>query len=733
VNSSNGIGAYAVGSLTWISIAGTLSIAPGAEAAAVDIAAAETSNTGQLEEIIVTAQKRSENLQSVPVTVSAITASTLKQMGGVSIQDLNTLVPGLNMEAQGSYTLPAIRGVSTTLTTLGNEPNVAIYIDGVYYPVSFANFAYFSNIDRVEVLKGPQGTLFGRNATGGAINVITRDPSATPTADVMIGFGSYGETLTNLYAAGPLSDMLRADFSFYSHKDHGWAENIFLGTHDGATYGYGFRSKWVLNPTDSSKYTLSVDYSREDNAPANFTVGGDSALAPFGAVVASQLGQTSTTYRVTNPIFQIGAALTGEWNFSSLDLISVTGLRQGHADGHFDIDNTSFPTVELYYGPKSRSISEDLRLQSKDNDANLTWVVGFNGYYDYDTFAPFDVILSSGSFPQFGTNNTAAEAIYGQATQKVTDALRVTLGARLDRERVAVTTDEESYGIAHEAFSRIWSDFSPKLTLDYQFEPKTLGYATVSKGFKGGAFNLSAVPPEKTPIDPETLWAYEVGVKSDVSSHFRVNAAAFYYDYKNIQVQAFGASAVAPLDNNAAKATMIGSDGDLTWGYGGIFAAQDTFKATAGYAWLHSYYGSYLGASFAQEQFTPAGAPAGDVITSVNATGNQLLDAPRFTFDLSLNYGFLTAIGRFSVTPTAYYNSGYYLDAANTPRFKQGAFTKINATARWESVGERYSIDLVGRNLTNVKQLGGVLPSALGSVANGYPPSWYEVKFAYHY
>src|SRR6202790_5830143 len=227
------MGPYARRSLIYLALFGLLTMAPRGQAAGAD-SAAETTSAGQLEEIIVTAQKRSENLQSVPVTVSAITASTLKQMGGVSIQDLNTLVPGLNMEAQGSYTLPAIRGVSTTLTTLGNEPSVAIYIDGVYYPVSFANFTYFNNIDRVEVLKGPQGTLFGRNATGGAINVITRDPSVTPTADLMIGFGSYGETLTNLYASGPLGELLRADFSFYSHKDHGWGENIFLCTHDGA-------------------------------------------------------------------------------------------------------------------------------------------------------------------------------------------------------------------------------------------------------------------------------------------------------------------------------------------------------------------------------------------------------------------------------------------------------------------------------------------------------------------
>jgi iron complex outermembrane receptor protein len=715
-----------------VAILATLAgIAPGANAAAAD--SAEGSNTGQLEEIIVTAQKRSENLQSVPVTVSAITAATLKQTGGVSIQDLNALVPGLNMEAQGSYTLPAIRGVSTTLTTLGDEPNVAIYIDGVYYPVSFANFAYFNNIDRVEVLKGPQGTLFGRNATGGAINVITRDPSATPTADVMVGFGSYDEVLTSAYAAGPVNDVLKADFSFYSHIDHGWAENIFLDRHDGATDGYGARSKWVLTPTDSSKYTLSVDYSKENNAPANFTIGRDSPLTPFGAVVAGQLGQTSTNFEVTNPIYQIGVALTAEWNFSSFDMISVSGLRQGHADGHFDIDNTSFPTVGLWYGPKSRSASEDFRLQSKDSAANFTWVVGLNGYYDYDSYEPYNVLLSSGAFPEFATNNTAAEALYGQATQKLTDALRMTLGARLDSERVAVTSDEESYGLAHESFSHTWTDFSPKLGLDYQFGPKTLGYMSISKGFKGGAFNVGAVPPEKTPIDPETLWAYELGVKSDVTSHFRANAAAFYYDYKDIQVQAFGASAVAPLDNNAARARMIGSDGDLTWSYGGIFAAQDTFKATAGYAWLHSYYASYLGASFAQEQFTPQGVPAGDVITSVNATGNQLLDAPKFTFDLSLNYGFLTSIGRFSLTPTAYYNSGYYLDAANTPRFKQGSFTRLNATARWESVDAHYSVELVGRNLTNVKQLGGVLASSLGPAANGYPPSWYDIKFAYHY
>ncbi|HXR26127.1 MAG TPA: TonB-dependent receptor, partial [Candidatus Binataceae bacterium] len=327
-------------------------------------------------------------------------------------------------------------------------------------------------------------------------------------------------------------------------------------------------------------------------------------------------------------------------------------------------------------------------------------------------------------------------ALYGQITDQFTNQFSGTLGARLTSDHVGVIDGSAAEGVPYTSLSHTWSDFSPKLTLNYEFEPKTMGYLTVSKGFKGGAYNSGAF--QSAPIDPETLWDYELGVKADVTNHFRVDVSAFWYDYTNIQVQAFGASAVVAEDNNAAKARMIGADGDLTWTYGGVFATQDSLNVTAGFAALHSDYGEYRGASLATEQFVGCPnactkIPAGDVITSVDASGNTLVDAPNFTLNLSVNYAWQTAIGRFGLTPAAYYNSGYFLDAANSARFKQGAFTKLNATANWESTDKHYTLQLWGKNLTGAKQLGGVLVSALGPAANGYAPATYGIRGAYHW
>ena len=706
--------------------------APTAQAA--ETSAGPPDTTGELQEVIVTAQKRAENLQDVPVTVSAVTAAQLSQSVTANNVDLNMIVPGLDIETQGSYTLPAIRGVTTTLTNLGDEPNVSTYIDGVYYPVSFGQFMSFNNIDRIEVLKGPQGTLFGRNATGGAISITTKDPSSTPTASFSVGYGRFGEVDLNAYASGPLSDTVRIDVAAFSEKDDGWTRNLFLNDDADGGQSYGVRSKVVFQPSDLSHYTLSVDYSMVNNPPDNFNIGGDSALKLVpGVVIASQPWTTASTYNITNPIYQLGASFTADQAFSDFDLISITAGRRAHADGHFDIDNTSAPLVELYYGPKNVSGSEDLRLQSNTPHANLTWVVGVNGYLATDTYDPFDVIFDGAPTSQFGTVKTRALAVYGQATEKLTDKLGLTVGARLSNEHKQVEFSQNAAGnlpgppqVPDTTASHTWDDFSPKLTLDYQFLPETKGYATVSKGFKSGTYNVGSF--QTTPVNPETLWDYEIGLKSDLTEHLRANVAAYYYDYRNIQVQAFLGSAVIANDTNAGRAKMKGMDADLTAAYGSVITQSDTLDINGGIALLDAYYSDYPGASLVTE--LPTG---GDAISSTSATGKQLIDAPRATLNLGITYSWPIPVGKLTLAPTAYYNSGYYLDSVNTPRFHQGSFTRVNASFGWESPDKHYYASLWGKNLTNVKQIGGVLASALGAVANAYAPATFGVSVGYRF
>ena len=525
----------------------------------------DPATAGMLGEIIVTAQKRPERLQDIPLTVTAVSADDLGAYNITNNRDLNMVVPGLSIQAQGSYTLPAIRGVTTTLTSLGDEPNIATYVDGVYYPVSFGDFFEFNNIDHIEVLKGPQGSLFGRNATGGAINIVTKTPSDVTTGAFSVGYGRFHEFDLDGYISGPLTDKLSADLSITRKKDDGWARDIYLGRDVAATDTFAARSKLVFRPDDAAKFTLVLDFSRVDDPPPNFLIGGDSLaklLAPPGTpvVVPSQYGTTASNFAVTNPVAQIGVSLTSEFNFRPFDLISVTAARQAHADGHFDIDATSLNFIDLYYGPLSRSLSEDLRLQSNDHDARLVWVGGLNLFFDTDSFDPFSIFTFGLSQPQFGSVHTDAYALYGQATYKVTDPFSITAGLRASQEHKYESFSQDpqpllgSPGIPSTQASHDWNDVSPKVTFDYQIAPKTKGYVTVSKGFKSGAYNVSSFSTR--PVDPETLWDYEIGVKSDINEHLRINAAAFYYDYRNIQVQSFGASAVVALDTNAASAKM---------------------------------------------------------------------------------------------------------------------------------------------------------------------------------
>jgi iron complex outermembrane receptor protein len=713
-----------------------------AATAPADSQGTDAANAGALGEIIVTAQKRPERLQDIPVTVTAVNAADLSAFNITNNRDLNMVVPGLSIQAQGSYTLPALRGVTTTLTSLGDEPNIATYVDGVYYPVSFGDFFEFNNIDHIEVLKGPQGSLFGRNATGGAINIVTRTPSDVTTGEFSMGYGRFHEFDLDGYISGPLTSQLSADLSITKKKDDGWARDIYLSRDVAATDTFAARSKLVFRPDDSAKFTLVLDYSRVDDPPPNFLIGGDSLaklLAPPGTavVVPSQYGTTASNFAVTNPVTQYGVSLTSEFNFRPFDLISVTAVRQAHADGHFDIDATSLNFIDLYYGPLSRSLSEDLRLQSNDHNARLVWIGGLNLFFDTDSFDPFSLFTLGLPQPQFGSVHTDAYALYGQATYKVTDPLSITVGLRASQEHKYESFSQDaqpllgSTGIPSTEASHDWNDVSPKVTLDYQFAPKTKGYVTVSKGFKSGAYNVSAFSTK--PVDPETLWDYEIGVKSDINEHLRVNAAAFYYDYRNIQVQAFGASAVVPLDSNAASAKMKGLDADITSKFAGIFSDSDSVSIAAGVAYLDARYGRYPGATEAIPNVVPGLGLVGDNIVSADASGKSVINAPRLTVNFGLRYAQLFSFGTLSFSPAVYYNSGYFLDSLETPRFEVNSFTRFNADLTWQSVDTHYSVSLWGKNLTNVQQLGGVLASALGAVANSYPPATYGIRVGYRF
>src|SRR5262245_29592589 len=242
--------------------------------------------SAQIEEIVVTAQRRAENMQDVPIAVSAVTADTLRTLGAVDVLDLASTAPGLYVGRQLASPLIYLRGIGTTSTQGGQESPTALYVDGVYYAeLPGLNFE-FNNIERIDVLKGPQGTLFGRNATGGLVQIITKDPSQDRSLDIGFTVGNYETYGGKLYATTGLGDNLAADIAFVgSDQGEGWGRNVTLDVETGLTDTYGARSTWLWTPSDATSVRASVDYTK-----AETTVGLSRQPAPGSLTLLSGLG-----------------------------------------------------------------------------------------------------------------------------------------------------------------------------------------------------------------------------------------------------------------------------------------------------------------------------------------------------------------------------------------------------------------------------------------------------------
>jgi len=272
-----------------IFVASVLSIIPLAWASGQSAPEAQSNDNAALAEITVTAQRRGENLQSVPISVNAIDAEHLQASGVSTTQDLGMVTPGLSMEQATGSLQPHLRGVGTSANGPGIESPVAIYVDGVYYANAPSSVLTLNDIDRVEVLKGPQGTLFGRNSTGGLVQVVSKDPTQEFSGNEQVSYGNYQDVIDTLYVTGGLTDKLASDLSLhYEHQGEGYGNNIYDGSQvDQVNYEYDLRNKYLLQVGDTTQARLSLDYEQRSGFPIAHPINegtAGAARAQFAAV-----------------------------------------------------------------------------------------------------------------------------------------------------------------------------------------------------------------------------------------------------------------------------------------------------------------------------------------------------------------------------------------------------------------------------------------------------------------
>jgi iron complex outermembrane receptor protein len=671
---------------------------------------ANLSDDHAVQEVIVTAQRRAERLEDVPASVSVVTQDTLQAVGVTRFQDLGNSVPGLQIARTGVYTQPAIRGISTLVTGPGFENNIAFYMDGYYETNPLVTNGDLTNIKDVQVLKGPQGTLYGRNATGGAILVNTLDPTTTPHGSASVGYGSYNDTTAGIYLSGPLVPTLTASIAAYTRQNDGYIRDI-AGFHPGRFSNTSVRAKLKFDPVDWASFTLGYNYSLIDDPRGSVYVEYDQL--PPGFVGTSErdkssLNQVPTARTETNQY-----RLTAAFKTPLGELTSRTGYGEAYLYNAYDFDGQPKPLLSAVGKTSTRTFQ-----QSVDYNIEViprtSLVIG--GLYYHDKFAVRDSEgFASGVMYSRYTASQVSEAIalYIDGTYSITDRLFLSAGARYNRESkdmIFATTVGVIANTLNAPVHKTFSSVTPRVNLRYELQPGMNVYASFSKGFKSGTFNPTAGPPSLAlPVADERVDAYEIGFKG-VMGPWRWDTAAYLYDYTNLQVSTtqIVAGQLVQVTGNAKAAKIYGAEAQIN------YAPSRNWDLGGSVAYNHARYTDIKNA----------------VGTGVNPSTNQnttstqdwsdkvMVRAPAWTANIHASYTFPLLSGTMTLTAAVSYSAKYIPNNPSTfvtttappntstkQRFWTSGYALVNLQASWLDPSQHYKLTAYVNNVTDERYL----------------------------
>lgn len=674
-------------------------------------------------EIVVTAQRRAERLTDVPISISVLSGDDLAASGVRATDDLTAVVPGLNFATNGAFAQPTVRGIGTTVSSPGSDANVAIYIDGIYQPNQIGNFSNLADLEQVEVLKGPQGTLFGRNATGGAIRITTRRPSFTPTGTMTASFGRFNEIRGSAYGSAPLSDTVAASVAFLYSDDEGYTRNLGTGNRVSDSTSLVFRGKLLWAPSDRVEFTLAGMHSERDANPA-FSLGvlngNNTNLTRAGAIATGDPREVALSF---DPIVDARSdliSLTGKIDLGFADLSSISSYQRTRTFLLTDTDRTNLALGRADLPGRQETFTQEVNLVSSGSGP-FKWFLGAFYYNDDATGTTFVNLNPLATVP---TLKTEAIAPFGEVNYTLGD-LTLIGGLRYNHERKDFTAVR---GALVERRSKSFTNLTPRVGLRYALSPSANVYATWSRGFKSGLFDqvLSGTALVVTPVEPEKVDAYETGFKYG-KGRTSLSLAGFLYDYDNIQFQAFNPNAGGLTQVfNAAKARIYGGEIEFST------SPVDNLNLRANAAYTHSEYRSFPTATI----FCPIGPPSQGNRSIVRgalnpctgaisngATGNQLIRTPEFTASVSADYRIDLASGAIDLSASTTYSGPFYWDPGN--RLRENGYVLVNAEIAYTFPGEQLRLAVWGRNLLDETYSLYVTESAAGdSVAYARPASY---------
>ena len=679
--------------------------------------------TGGLEDIVVTAERRETNLQSTPISISAVTAAGLQAEGIRNINDLNATLPNLTTTTgpQGSADANFfIRGVGQFDFIATNDPGVGVYVDGVYLGRTVGALIDSSDVARVEVLRGPQGTLFGRNTLGGAISITSKQPKLGDFAvDAGISGGSRSRIDGDASVNVPLGDSAALRVSGFERYQDGFATRAYDGVRFGKTKRYGGRAQLLLKPTDRLTIDLSADYSNDKSNPAPSVL---LAIVPapfFPPGAAAQIQNPNNFYAVNesnspeskNIIY--GFSGTVAYDLGGVTLKSISAYRHLNALSTSDPDGTLYRLYDQMAPTHQEQYSEELQATGSLLDNHLDFVVGayyFHEKVDQTLFLCFAPITPTptaffnacNTWNQGNLQKTDSYAGFGQLRYHFTDALSVTVGGRYTSETKTDISNQAfdfrpaglqvAPGVVIPGFySPIVTDlpgrltfhrFTPKVGAEYQADNNLLLFASWARGFRSGGFNGRLIAPQATipTYNPDTTDSYEAGIKTDfLDRRVRLNATGFYTTYKGIQ-QTISVPVTQFEVANAGNADIYGFEAELT------VAPIDAFRVNASLGYAHSKFYD-----------VPASAQQ-----SGNINGNRLPFAPEYTAAVGVEYAIpLARLGKLVPRVDYRFQSRTFFTALNLPLEQQAPYGLLSARLTYTDEAKRYSLAVYGDNLTD--------------------------------
>ena len=698
----------------------------------------QVAGEGLIEEVVVTARKREESLLDTPVSVSALSRSDLTRFQVDDLGDIQNIVPNLSLNmGDAANAVIYIRGVGQRDSLSFADPGVGVYLDDVYMGRAQGSFLDVIDVDRIEVLRGPQGTLYGRNTIGGAIKYVSAGPTDTPFLEAEASIGNYNEYMLKATWSGPLDDdgnlLARLSLAHVAHD--GYNNNIFSGTQDdtdGDKRTFAGRLHLQYSPREDLSFNLTIDRSVNDPersiTPARVTEGPTLVQNTAGFQRADDPFRVEANFNDVERLKVEGIGFSMDYRLSdAIGLKSITSFRQLEHKTNIDLDGTGFEIFGVFVDQEQEQFSEELQL-SYDAGGDIKALAGVYYFSEDDVTPdgisntePIDFTGGAGLFySPYGTvsendQSVEAVAVFGEVSWFITPLLEFTVGARYSHESkdlkrkacqalgafgMVLPAIDDCNPSANSTYpfalnldlDENFSKFTPKVGVSYSLGEAGLAYFTYARGFKSGGFDGrigyngasddGAVNTQALPYDPEIADTFELGWKTSLADgNLRLSAAAFYNDYQDLQLSSFSATPTggfATVFTNAGKAE--------NWGFEAEILANPVPN------FLVSFSVGYLEAEY-KKFINSANQDVSDALTPINS--------PELTGNLGFQYRYPIGFAQLILGADISYRSDYYVDINNLSALQQDDFSLINASVGLEDENGKWNVSFGIKNLTD--------------------------------